>query len=192
VDPAISPVFNDPTAITAVNAIREAQIIFRSESLKRNISSDTHLASNHIMPIFHDLLSMLNHERSSLQEGFRLAAMSFAHELYGMYFGRIPPPLFLHKLHRLLASPGLDWSAQDPVLFWILAVALTSRMATPEQKICFVGRFETLIIANRITDFEILMSTLSQIAWDHDGLRARTDELHLSFDEVVNSMTAGD
>ena len=186
-DPTMSPVFSDPAAVRAVNAIREVLIVIRSEAYKRNISYDTWLASNHMMPIFHDLLSMLNHERSLVQEGFRLAAMLFVHELQAMCWGRIPPPLFLDKLHRLLCSPGLDWSSHDSTLFWILAVALTSDMATPDHKACFIRKFGILIKANRITDFDIIMSRVSQIFWDYDVLKNRTESFRRCFEKIANN-----
>jgi hypothetical protein len=186
-DPTVSPVFSDPAAVRAVNAIREVLIVIRSEAYKRNISNDTWLASNHMMPIFHDLLSMLNHERSLVQEGFRLAAMLFVHELQAMCWGRIPPPLFLDKLHRLLCSPGLDWSSHDSTLFWILAVALTSDMATPDHKACFIRKFGILLKANRITDFDIIMSRVSQIFWDYDVLKNRTECLRRCFEKIADN-----
>ena len=187
VDPTVSPVFSAPAAVRAVNAIREVLIIIRSEAYKRNISHDTWLASNHLLPIFHDLLSMLNHERSLVQEGFRLAAMLFVHELQAMCWGRIPPPLFLDKLHRLLYPPRLDWSSHDSTLCWILAVALTSDMATPDHKACFIRKFGILIMAHRITDFDIIMSRVCQIFWDYDVLKNRTERLRRYFEKIANN-----
>jgi hypothetical protein len=183
VDPTISPVFNDPAAIRAINAIREIQIIIRSEACGKDISHDSYLASNHILPIFHDLLAMLEHDRSSLQEGFRLAAMLFLHELQAMFWGRIPPPLFVDKLYRLLSSPDMNWSSQDPTLFWILAIALTSDIATPGYKACFIRKFRLLVKVNRITNFDSFLRKVVQISWDYEFLKTRTEVLRACFEE---------
>jgi hypothetical protein len=183
VDPTVSPVFSNPAAVKAINAIREIQVIIPSEAYKKDIYHDTQLASNHVLPIFHDLLGMLNHDRSVLQEGFRLAAMIFIHELQAMIWGRIPPPLFLDKLHRVLSSSDLNWSSQDPVLFWILAVTLTSDMATPDHKACFTRKFRLLVSENRITNFDSFMTRVIQISWDYNVLKMRTDVLRGCFEE---------
>lgn len=140
-----------------------------------------------MLPIFHDLLAMLDHDRSLLQEGFRLAAMLFVHELQAMFWRRIPPPLFLDKLHQVLSSADLNWLSQDPTIFWILAVVLSSDMATPDQNAYFVRKFRLLIKTNRIMDFDSMMSRVSQIAWDYDVLKMRTEVLRRSFEKIANS-----
>jgi hypothetical protein len=183
VEPTVSPVFDHPILIRAINAIREVQVILQSETLKKDISDDVYFPANHTLPIFHDLLSMLDHDRTVLQEGFRLAAMLFVHELQLMYWGLIPPPLFLSKLHSLISYSNLDWSSQDPILFWILAVALSSDIATPEQKGCFLGKFKLLIRANNITNFNCVMRKLVQISWDYGILKIRTEILCSLFEE---------
>jgi hypothetical protein len=187
VDPTISPVFRDPAAVKAINAIREVQVIIRSEASKRDISQDAFFASNHILPIFPDVLAMLDHDRSVLQEAFRLAVMEFLHGLQATYCGRVPPPLFLEKLHHILSSTDLSWSSPDPALLWIVAVALTSDMATPERKACFVHRFRLLVAANRIIDFNDIMQRVEQISWDRDTLKRRTEVLRDYFEELHHS-----
>jgi hypothetical protein len=178
VDATVSPVFGDPVAVKAVNAIREVQVIILSEGYKRDITDDAYFASNHILPIFHDLLAMLNHERSLLQEAFRLAAMVFVHELQAMVWGRIPPLLFIEKLYRVLSSSEIDWSSEDPTLFWIIAVALTSNMASPDQRACFNLKFKLLLKATNIERPESFMKRVAQISWNCDVLKMRTEVLH--------------
>lgn len=184
VDPSVSPVFGDPTAVRAVNAIREVQVMIRSEALKKDISQDTYFASNHILPIFHDLLAMLDHHRSVLQEAFRLAAMEFLHELQARYCGRITPPLFIDKLFRVLSDTNLSWTLPDPMLFWVIAVALTSDMATPEHNKCFMHKFRLLVTANNISNFDDLMERIEQISWDYGTLERRTEVLRGCFEEI--------
>jgi hypothetical protein len=184
IDQTLSPVFSDPAAARAINAIREVQIIIRSEASKKDISQDAFFASNHILPIFHDLLEMLDHDRSVLQEAFRLAAMEFLHELQARYCGRIPPPLFPDKLYHVLSSADLNWSSPDPTLFWIIAVALTSDTASPEHKACFVERFRLLVTANMMANFDDVMERVRQISWDYATLRKRTQVLRGYFEEV--------
>jgi len=183
VDPTVSPVFKDAAATRAINAIREVQIIIRSEACKRDVSYDTSLASNHILPILHDLLAMLKHERSLLQEGFRLAAMLLVHELQAMLWGRIPPSLFVDKLHRLLSSSDMDWSSQDPTLFWIIAIALTSDIATPSYRACFIRKFRRLVNATKIRSFDTFMRKVAQVSWDYEFLKIRTEVLRVYFEE---------
>ena len=69
--------------------------------------------------------------------------------------------------------------------FWILAIALTSDMARSDHIECFVREFEILVVTNNITDFEDLMSKVSQICWDYEVLRTRTDRLRLHFEKIL-------
>lgn len=177
VDATVSPVFRNPAAVKAINAIREVQIIILSEGYKRDITDDAYFASNHILPIFYDLLEMLNHERSMLQEAFRLAAMVFVHELQAMVWGRIPPLLFIEKLYRVLSSSEIDWSSEDPTLFWIIAVALTSDMASLEHRALFNLKFKLLLKANKIERSESFMRRVAHISWNCDVLKMRTEVL---------------
>jgi hypothetical protein len=184
VDPTVSPVFKHPAAIRAVNAIREVQVIIRSEAYKKDISSDVYFPANHTLPIFHDLLSMIDRDRSLLEEGFRLAAMLFVHQLQAMCWGLIPPPVLLDKLYRTLSHAGLDWSSHEPTLFWILAVAVTSDIATSYQKAFFVGKFKSLVGANEVTNFDGIMERVGRITWDYDVLEIRTEVLRACFEEI--------
>jgi hypothetical protein len=186
VDPTVSPVFSDPAAVRAINAIREVQVIIQSEATKKDISQDAYFASNHILPIFHDLLAMLDRDRSVLQEAFRLAAMEFLHDLQARYCGRIPPPLFIDKLHLVLSSMDLSWSSPDPTLFWIIAIALTSNMAIAEHKACFLHWFTLLVKANTITSFDDVVKRVEQISWNHGTLKRRTEVLRVYFDEICH------
>lgn len=179
----MSPVFSQPVAIRAINAIREVQVIMQSEAVKKNIYHEVYFPSNHILPIFHDLLAMLDQDRSLLQEAFRIAAMLFVHELQATYWGRIPPPLFLNKLYRVLSSSDLDWSSQDPVLFWIVAVALTSEMGTANQKTCLILKLKLLTVVNGITNFADILRRLRQISWNYAILKRRTEVLYSYFEE---------
>jgi hypothetical protein len=187
IDPTVSPAFSDPAAVKAINAIREVQVIIRSEALKRDISQDAYFASNHILPIFHNLLAMLDHDRSVLQEAFRLAAMEFLHELQARYCGRIPPPLFLDKLYHVLSSADLNWSSPDPTLLWIIAVALTSDTTSPEHNACFIERFRLLVTANMLANFDDVMKRVEQISWDNGTLEKRTQVLRGYFEEAHHS-----
>jgi hypothetical protein len=184
VDPAVSPVFAHPATIKATNAIREVQIILQSEAYKKDISNDIYFPANHTLPIFHNLLSMLDHERSLLQEGLRLAAMLFVHELQQMYWGLIPPPLLPNKLHRVLSHSDLDWLSQDPTLFWIIAVALTSGIATVDQKAFFICKFELLVNMAGISNFDGVLRRVAQISWDNGVLKTRTEVLRSHFEEI--------
>jgi hypothetical protein len=184
VDTAVSSVFRNPTAVKAINALPEVQIIIRSEVHKKDIFHDAYFSSNHILPIFHDLLAMLDHNKSLLQKGFRLSAMLFVHELQAIYWGRIPPPFFIQKLHRMLSSSDLDWSLQDPALFWILAVALTSNMTSSEQHAFFICKLRLLVRANKITSFDSMMRRIVQISWDYDVSKVRTEVLRGCFKEI--------
>jgi hypothetical protein len=184
VDPTVSPVFRDPAAVRAINALREVQVIIRSEACRRDISQDAYFASNHILPIFHDLLEVLDHDRSVLQEAFRLAAMEFVHELQARYCGRIPPTLFIDKLHRIVSSLDLSWSSPDPTLLWIIAVALTSDTANPEHAACFIHRFSLLVTANGIMSFDDITKRLEQISWDYGTMKGRTEVLRGYFEEI--------
>ncbi|KAF2670769.1 hypothetical protein BT63DRAFT_200826 [Microthyrium microscopicum] len=187
VNPMVSIVFNDAAAVRAINAIREVQIMIRSEASKRDISQDAFFASNHILPIFHDLLAMLDHERSVHQEAFRLAAMEFLHGLQRSYCGRIPPSLFLDKLYHLLSTAELNWSLPDPTLVWIIAVALTSDTASPEHITFYLYRFRLLCATNMLTNFNKVMQRLDHVSWDIDILKRRTELLRYHFERVYSS-----
>lgn len=185
VDPEVSPVFRNTAALRAINAIREAQIIIFSEAHKRDIKDDPLFASNHILPIFHDLLMMLDYERSMLQEGFRLAAMVFLHGIQVRFFGRFPPCGLLDKLYHWNSSTELDWSSQDPVLFWILAIALTSDLATPKHKLGFMHTFRLLLVGSGVADFEDMMRRVVQVSWDYGLMEMETDDLRGMFEQVL-------
>lgn len=81
IDPTVSPVYKNPVIAQIVKALREVQLVMRSKTSKRDLSSDLFFPDAHLSPIMYDLLSMLNDSRSPLEEAFRLAGIIFVHEL---------------------------------------------------------------------------------------------------------------
>jgi hypothetical protein len=185
--PSISKVFEDSIAIRAVNAIRELLLIIRSESRRRDISKDTSFASNYVLPVLHELLSMLNYKLSITQEGFRLAAMLLIRELQATLWGRALPTMFHDKLRRWLCSKNLDWSSSDPMLLWIVVVGLTSNMNTTTHSLWFRRKLETLMIIDGLS-LSGVMHQVSQIVWDLDVLRVKMERLKCCFREATTKL----
>jgi hypothetical protein len=183
ISPSISKVLKDPSTVKAVNAIRELLVIIRSESRKRDISKDTPFASNHVLPVLHELLSMLNHELSILQEGFRLAAILLIRELQATIWGRALPTMFRDKLRRWLCSTALEWSSSDPMLLWIVVVGLTSDISTTVHSSWLRRKLEILIITDGLS-FNGALHKVSQIVWDRDVLKVKTARLKCCFGEL--------
>jgi hypothetical protein len=182
-EPARSSVFNHAAIAKIVHALHDYQIELRR--LKSVKSEEIYLPASYFLPIFHDLSSMLKEKRTLLHEGFRLAALLFVHMLRSLCWGSAPALLLLRKLHQLLSSSDLDDLAHDPLLSWIIAVAVSSDIVTPAQMKCFTRILELLIRVNRFTNFQHYMAKVVQITWDHDVLDSRTSILRRCFEEIV-------
>jgi hypothetical protein len=187
--PTISTIFNNIAATEVVNAFHEYQLELKRQ--QSTSSEEIYLPASYFLPIFHHLSSMLEGERSLLDEGFRLAALLFVHVLRSMCWGAAPALLLLEKLHHLFSSSNMKELVHDSALSWIIAVALSSGIATPAQMICFTRIFELLVREKGFTDFQSYMERVEEITWDYDVLNSRTALLRNCFQEIMKQHQIG-
>lgn len=182
-DANISCVFRNPTIVQVAKDLRALQSLMRRELAERDLFNDTVFPGFNIGPIGYELLTMRSHleendERCALDEAFRLVGMIYIRELRAM-FGIDPAPqaMYAAKLKNLLSYSDIDWAVADPILLWVIAVAVSARMITEEQRAWFDCRFKTVCQMQAVENFEDLMLKLSQIVWDEVIMRIESEDL---------------
>jgi hypothetical protein len=141
------------------------------------------------MPILYELLALRSHlndndARCALVEAFRLSAIIYVSELRAL-FGMEPSaePKYAAKLQNLLYYSEIDWASTDPVLLWVLAVALTAYNITQEQRAWLGGTFRTVAETQGVENFEDLKGKLEQIVWDEAVMMSQTEALRRTFED---------
>lgn len=188
IDTRTSIIFRNPTVVQIAQSLRDVQTLMRAEASRRDLFGDTIFPGFNLSPICYELLVLRSHldkndTRGALIEAFRLSAIIYLYELRALFsYEPAAEPKYAGKLQNLLYYSAIDWASADPILLWVLAVALTSRNVTPEQRAWLGGTFRTVVETQSVDNFEDLKSRIEQIVWDEAIMMRQTEALRLIFE----------